>query len=809
MSPDRPQELESPESDSSPENGGGEQRLSRVYISIEIPQGTSLRVTVESLPAQDGFDGQPAEVLILNQAAKLNGEPVKISLPVSPTGVVAPGTVVLPGIESRPDRRASLLHSTWSRLRETWEAWPYSLEATLFGLGLFIYLFTRLVKLGDYPIFFFTDEAVQTVLAADLVRDNFHNYDKVFLPTYFKNGNYYNLSLSVYLQVIPYLLFAKSVFVTRLVSVLVTLLAAVSVGLLLRDFFQARFWWAGPLLLSIMPAWFLHSRTAFETVLFTSMYAGLLYAYLLYRLRSPRYLYAALVLAALAFYSYSPGQLIVALTGVLLLLSDARYHWQHRALLGHGLLLVLALALPYLRFRLMNSFSPIDHLVTLGSYWVQPLSLGDKVSRFISEHLYALSPGYLFVPNDRDLVRHLMKGYGHLTQASFPFYVLGLILALKGIRSSANRMLLIALLVAPAGAALVQVGITRVLVIVVPATLLVAIGVSKFAELLLFPGDLLGRLRLLPKGVRLQSWQLPYAFASTGLFAILLLANLSILRDALVNGPTWFGDYGLGGMQYGARQLFGALQSYLAGKPGARIIVSPSWANGADVVARFFLPEPLPISLGSIEGYLFEHLPLDAETMFVMLPEEYDKALSSGKFTDVQVEHWLPYPDGRPGFYFVRLQYSESIDQILAAEREARRALLEGQVSWKGQDVEVRYPHLDMGQVKDVFDGDPNTLIRTLEMNPAVIELHFSEPVQARSLYLRFGSTEVDLIARLFAGGDSSPKEYSSRLYGTIEKPDGAIDFPETLMVEKVYLEIKDARQGEPGHVHVWEIDLR
>ena len=149
------------------------------------------------------------------------------------------------------------------RVRIALKAWPYSIEKSLFGLAIIIYLATRLIGLVDFPIYFFTDEAVQTVLAADLVRDHFHNYDKVFLPTYFKNGSNYNLSLSVYLQVLPYLLFQKSVFVTRLTSVLVTLLAAYAVGLVMRDFFNARFWWAGTLILSVTPAWFLHSRTAF------------------------------------------------------------------------------------------------------------------------------------------------------------------------------------------------------------------------------------------------------------------------------------------------------------------------------------------------------------------------------------------------------------------------------------------------------------------------------------------------------------------------------------------------------------------
>ena len=40
------------------------------------------------------------------------------------------------------------------------------------------------------------------------------------------------------------------------------------------------------------------------------------------------------------------------------------------------------------------------------------------------------------------------------------------------------------------------------------------------------------------------------------LFIILVGINVYMLSDALVNGPTWFQQYDMGGMQYGAIPLF-------------------------------------------------------------------------------------------------------------------------------------------------------------------------------------------------------------------------------------------------------------
>jgi len=114
--------------------------------------------------------------------------------------------------------------------------------------------------------------------------------------------------------------------------------------------FKSPFPWVAVLLLSITPAWFLHSRTAFETALATTFFAVFIYFYLMYRNVSPRYLYAAVVAGALCFYSYSPAQMVMAVAAVLLLISDAPYHWKNRLTVLKGLELTLVLALPYARF---------------------------------------------------------------------------------------------------------------------------------------------------------------------------------------------------------------------------------------------------------------------------------------------------------------------------------------------------------------------------------------------------------------------------------------------------------------------------
>ncbi len=667
-------------------------------------------------------------------------------------------------------------------------AWPYSLAATLFGGALLLYLLTRLVGLTVFPIYFFCDEAIQVNLAADFVRDNFQNAAGEFFPTYFYNVDKYSLGTTVYLHILPYLLFGKSVLVTRVVSVLLSCLAAISVGLILRDGFKLPYWWSGALLLSIAPAWFLHSRTAFETVAMVSFYSAGLASYIVYRFRQPRFLYLSLLFFALAFYAYNPAQIVVGVTGALLFVSDIRYHWQQRKIALRGLLLLILLGLPYLRFRVDHPEALQEHLANLNSYWMQSLSLKEKLTRFGQEYVLGLGPGYWFIPNDRDLSRHLMKGYAHLQRASLPFFAIGLVVAIKGVRSSANRAVLIALLAAPAGAAMAQLAVTRALVMVIPATMLIAIGMSAA----------LGWLARL---------HLPQRVLSIGLFVLLASANLWMAGDALIHGPTWYRDYDLGGMQYGAARLFPEVKKYLQENPQSKLIVSPSWANSVDVLARFFLGDPLPVQLGTIEQTMAQMVQLDEQTVFVMSAREYQLAQESRKFATIQVLHSLPYPDGRTGFYFAKVAYVQDIAAILEEERQARKVLQAAEIPMDGQLVKVRHSLLDLGQIQDIWDNNPRTVARTLEANPFQIEIDFPAARSLQGVRLNIGDTDVRLLVRFTPASGGPPQEILVDRQGTVENPWVSIDFAEPAQVTSIVIHVTDLRQSEPGHVHIWEID--
>ena len=228
------------------------------------------------------------------------------------------------------------------------------------------------------------------------------------------------------------------------------------------------------------PAWFLHSRTGFETIIAASFYGCFLLFYLLYRTRSPRYVYATVLFGMATFYTYSNGQMIMAVAGVLLVLTDIRYHLKNWRTIWPAALLLILFMIPALRFRVAQPNAFATHLRVLDSYWFYDRPLSQKLVQFVRTYAYGMSPAYWFIPNETDLVRHRMLGYGNINIWLLPFFLLGAGLSLwRTLKGSApHRIVLLAMIATPAGAALAHVALTRVMAFVVPATVLSALGIE-------------------------------------------------------------------------------------------------------------------------------------------------------------------------------------------------------------------------------------------------------------------------------------------------------------------------------------------
>lgn len=670
-------------------------------------------------------------------------------------------------------------------------------ENLLFLLALIVYLSARLVGLLDYPLYMTFDEVNPTLLASDFLWNGFRNYNGEFFPAFFPNIDKYSLGTTVYIQLVTLLLFGRSALAIKLTSVLFGLIGALGLTLALRDIFRLRYWWAGLLILSLLPAWFHHSRTAYETVFAVSFYGGLLYSYLLYRRKSPGYLYLAVLMAALAFYAYAPARLYVSLTVLLLFVSDLRYHWTQRATVLRAFTFGYVLFLPYQLFQIAHPSDTNQYLQNLLSYWTADISFWEKISIFIRRYLFHLSPIYWFTPNngvtDTDGLLHIMKGYGHLPPYLLPFLAWGLLLALRRQSASEYRAILIAFLATPVAAAIVlsPSSITRALAMVIPVAMLMTLGLD----------DLLQRIgpRLRFSGPRAGLW------LSLTVFLVLSSINYITLYDVLHNSTRWFDNIGASGVQFGATRLFPVLQEELRRQPDAAVIISPNWAMHVHLLTRLFLGDK-KVQFDSIYDLARAKFELPPNHIIVVTDEEYRFALDDPKFSNIQVVRVIPYNTARNAFYILRLEYSPQADELLAAEFMERSQPQTAQIALDGQPVTVKYTRCGGCPIEQAFDR-LDTLYKTDEVNPAVFELLYPQPRLFGSIFIVHGSSPIRLTAAFYDELDAQVAAYTVEFHENGANGNRlTLDAP--ILAQKVTLTVLDLSKGQNGIVHIWDIQL-
>lgn len=660
----------------------------------------------------------------------------------------------------------------------------------LFGLSLLLYGFTRLYKLDEFPISFLGDEAIVGTLARDLLQNGFHDPKRGWFPLYFDFFFVVNPLISVYTEALAISFFGLSITVVRATTALVTVFGVAAAALTLKSFFNLRYWWAAVLFLAITPTWFLHSRTGFDTVTATAFYAIFIFCYCVYRYKTPKFSFVLVLAGGAMFYAYPAAQLVLALTVILLALSDLRYHLQNIKWWLLALPLIVVALLPYARFALQHPDESWYHLRSVNSYVVDDIPLTEKITGFISRYAQGISPLYWFFPNEVDLMRHRMKDYGHLPLVALPLLLIGFAVCVARFRDSKYRLLLIALISAPFGAALVDVLILRLLAFVVPATLLTVVGlewlINRFAK------------KLSPQLV------------GAVLFVPLAFGGLWMTRDALVNGPTWFETYDLYGMQWGAKQLFDVLKEVRATAPKSPIVMTSSWANGTEEFVNFFMPDEKNLSTKTINTWIEDELPLSRNTIFVMTPGELNEASESGKFKEPEYVWRLKYPNGARAFEIVRMEYVDNISEIFQQERDERAKPVTDIVSINGQDVTVIHSQFDSGSPKDMFDNDAYTLARGRDANPLRVEFVYPTPRPITSLFASFGQMRFRIKVSLYAPGSDTPVVFEQTSNSDAPIPEITMQFDGApAQVRRADVEIEHL--GSPGEakIHVRELRLQ
>jgi hypothetical protein len=754
---------------------GLEDGKAKVKIELEVPLGTELTIAIKATPVESDVQ-------------------VETRL-VPPAGSQKPQWWALPSAQPpRPLKLDKAFVTGRVTASGVWAAFKLILGWLSHPLVIALMVYALVISFGieRYPIFFFTDEAIETNLAANFIRDGFTNYFGEFMPTYFIVGTWVT-GVGVYLQVIPFLLWGKSVLATRLVAASISFLGALGVALLLKHSFKLKRYWLGVFVLLLTPAWFLHSRTAFVYVELTGFYSLFIYFYCRYRDGHDFDLFFAILTGALAFYTHGLGQILISISGVALLVVDFRYHFaasRRKTMLWALLLLGLCL-LPFVRYYLAHPGEAADQMARRSSYWLnEDLNLLQKLQEFFTQYLIAFNPMYWYAPNNVDLIRHTMKGYANELWVMAPFMALGLVQMMRNLRQPSYRTVFIALLVCPIPACIVAVGMARILWSVIPIGILTALGLHS-------------ALAWIEKKSRIPGW-----FVSSAAMLLLMGGSFTMLNDALTNGPTWYRDYGLYGMQYGAAQIFNdEVLSAVKQDPQRQYVVTPSWANGTEQFWEFFIPPELVgrVHLGQPIDYMADIRAGAQDWYFIALKEEYDAIRANPKFKDVQLKRTIAYPDGTTGFYVLTLRPADNLDQLLADEHIKNITPVEGHVAVNGVNYKVMYSPLGAGEIENVFDQDPDTYVRVIEANPMILDLYPEQPTSLQAVTIKLAAMDnFTVTISVDQPGLADPLIFQKNYENWPHEQDFTVEFGSApLNVSRMKVEIKDELSGEKSMIHV------
>lgn len=675
---------------------------------------------------------------------------------------------------------------------------PYPWLAFVVGLALYLIIF--LTRLEDFPGYFFCDEAVGTVAFHDLRDNHWHaaHAPNEFLPAYFRNVRKYSLSFSVYLQGLVTLGFGTEVGAVRATSVWASALGVLAVALFLRVGFGMRGWWLTPALFAAVPCWFLHERTGFEGAFLGPSIACFLTCYLLYRTRHPAWIVPAMACGAVAFYTYGNGQGLMLVLGLLLLARDVRYHARNCRWGVVGLAVGLALFYPYARFHLMHPEMLQEPFANVSTFLTLDIPWWEKVRTYVRLYGLAFNPFNWFTPVTDELQRHRAVFYPHFLPVLFPLFVAGLFALWQRRHTPAAWQTLAVLIAAPATGALAGfevLGIVRVLPIVIPMIIIIALGWQLMV-------DAVRTLWLRFAVIGLSSVTI-WIFAVTMAIDCISLGNLYPFTNR---------EYGLPGLQWGAQAIFrDELPTFDRVLPkSAKFFVSHTWADAPDSFPPFFGWGRVyrPITLASMGQLLAEESfkPTCDDLVVVSMPE-YAMALESPLVREFRVLRRIRYPSGDLAFVIGHLCLKANSPAIRADEEQRVAAPVQEEVVLLGVKGRLTSSGLDGLPGSAIINSGPmGALGRCFAGIPLKLDWTFQKPVAVGRIRFRHwddGDLDWRVHARL--AGKTVFEQSGKFLPGRDPIYITTLELPASLRIDSLEIEFT---AGQIELIHLRGIDI-
>jgi 4-amino-4-deoxy-L-arabinose transferase-like glycosyltransferase len=303
-----------------------------------------------------------------------------------------------------------------------------------------------------------------------------------------------------------------------------------------------------------------------------------------------------------------------------------------------------------------------------------------------------------------------------------------------------------------------------------------------------------------------------------GWLAVAVAATL-LVTILLLNAQRYFREY-IGGLPYQNTPIGRLVATYLdALPPDTKIyLIGCCWQDSMPEPnsIRYAMARPEQLQIKQPEELNCDWLRLTQPP--AVLIWSFQNALPAPQLAgcaDLLPAQLYASPQGLPAFYAAPLRSGLPEDSAPAGIEGAPGGAepLESQlVEMDGQTVKVSYSRLDIGEVVDLFDHNPDTLIRGAAANPLVLDVQLAQPrsVSAISLTLATMSRaqiKVDLI-----GEDGETVSFARGFVDLVGIPDVELPLPDgPVETRRLRIEIYDLapRSNDDPHIHVRELQLR
>jgi hypothetical protein len=114
---------------------------------------------------------------------------------------------------------------------------------------------------------------------------------------------------------------------------------------------------------------------------------------------------------------------------------------------------------------------------------------------------------------------------------------------------------------------------------------------------------------------------------------------------------------------------------------------------------------------------------------------------------------------------------------------------------------------LDIGQAKDAFDNNLDTLMRGRNANPFIMDFEFPQSEAIKGFMMDMGRMDFYLRVKVYAPGGSEPVVYQGEYRDQPPIPHVDMDFVNGPgQVRRIYIEVEQINPPDEVHVHIREL---